>query len=45
MRVGVIGGGVSGLAAARGLASLGGVEKVVVYDTGKRGVGGRASSR
>lgn len=39
MRVAVIGGGVAGLAAARSL------QECVVYDTGKRSVGGRCSSR
>lgn len=43
MRVGVIGGGVSGLAAARRLVQCG--IACVVFDTGKRGVGGRCSSR
>ncbi|KAJ1457924.1 hypothetical protein M885DRAFT_614936 [Pelagophyceae sp. CCMP2097] len=43
MRVGVIGGGVSGLAAARGLNEAG--FQAVVFDTGKRAVGGRSASR
>lgn len=42
-RVGVIGGGIAGLSAARRLQSLG--IEAVVFDTGKRGPGGRASSR
>ncbi|KAL1504437.1 hypothetical protein AB1Y20_010843 [Prymnesium parvum] len=42
-RVGVIGGGVAGLACARRLLELG--ADVVVFDTGKRAPGGRASSR
>jgi len=41
MRVGVIGGGVSGLAAARGLNEAG--FQAVVFDTGKRAVGGRSA--
>ena len=43
MRVGIIGGGISGLATARGLLKYG--IECVVFDTGKRGVGGRCSSR
>eukprot|EP00966_Prymnesium_polylepis_P303429 7008841-Prymnesium_polylepis.1 len=42
-RIGVIGGGVAGLACARRLADLG--KDVVVFDTGKWAPGGRASSR
>eukprot|EP00966_Prymnesium_polylepis_P122569 2833422-Prymnesium_polylepis.1 len=41
--VGVIGGGIAGLACARRLEQLG--LEVTVFDTGKRGPGGRASSR
>ena len=43
MRVGIIGGGVSGLAAARHFLQCG--IACTVFDTGKRGVGGRCSSR
>lgn len=42
--VGIIGGGISGLSCALRLRQLG-FSSVVVYDTGARGVGGRASSR
>jgi predicted NAD/FAD-dependent oxidoreductase len=42
-RVGVIGGGVAGLACARRLQALG--IEAVVFDTGKHAPGGRASSR
>ncbi|KAJ8608973.1 hypothetical protein CTAYLR_008966 [Chrysophaeum taylorii] len=42
MRVGIIGGGISGLAAGRGLVEN---HDVVVFDTGKRRVGGRCASR
>ena len=42
-RIGIIGGGVAGLACARRLQELG--LDPVVYDTGKRSPGGRASSR
>ena len=41
--VGVIGGGIAGLACARRLEQLG--LEVTIFDTGKRGPGGRASSR
>ena len=41
--VGIIGGGIAGLSCASRLESLG--VKCTVYDTGKKGVGGRASSR
>ena len=41
--VGVIGGGIAGLSCARRLQQLG--VECTVYDTGKRGPGGRASSR
>ncbi|CAE7655294.1 unnamed protein product [Symbiodinium sp. CCMP2456] len=41
--IAVIGGGVAGLACARRLGALG--LKATVFDTGKRGPGGRASSR
>eukprot|EP00929_Paragymnodinium_shiwhaense_P063326 TRINITY_DN31647_c0_g1_i1.p1 TRINITY_DN31647_c0_g1~~TRINITY_DN31647_c0_g1_i1.p1 ORF type:complete len:603 (-),score=133.80 TRINITY_DN31647_c0_g1_i1:665-2473(-) len=41
--VGIIGGGVAGLACAQRLKALG--VPAVVFDTGKRGPGGRASSR
>ena len=41
--VGVIGGGIAGLSCARRLQQLG--IEAIVYDTGKRGPGGRASSR
>lgn len=41
--VGVIGGGIAGLACARRLEELG--LECTVFDTGKRGPGGRASSR
>ena len=43
MKVGVIGGGLSGLSCASRLQELG--VAVSLYDTGKRGPGGRASSR
>ena len=43
MRVGIIGGGVSGLAAASHFLQCG--IACTVFDTGKRGVGGRCSSR
>ena len=43
MKVGVIGGGLSGLSCASRLQELG--VAVTLYDTGKRGPGGRASSR
>jgi len=42
--IGIIGGGISGLSCALRLRQLG-FSSVVVYDTGARGVGGRASSR
>jgi predicted NAD/FAD-dependent oxidoreductase len=42
-RVAVIGGGISGLVCANHLKALG--LQPTVYDTGKRGVGGRMSSR
>ena len=42
-RIGIIGGGVAGLACASRLAELG--KDVVVFDTGKNAPGGRASSR
>ena len=42
-RIGVVGGGVAGLACARRLSDLG--KDVVVFDTGKWAPGGRASSR
>ena len=42
--IGIIGGGISGLACALRLERLG-FHSCTVYDTGKRGVGGRASSR
>lgn len=42
-RIGIIGGGFAGLACARRLQELG--LDCVVYDTGKRAPGGRASSR
>ena len=41
--VGIIGGGVAGLSCASRLEQMG--VRATVYDTGKRGVGGRASSR
>lgn len=41
LRVAVVGGGISGLSFARSLRK----EQVLVFDTGKRGVGGRCSSR
>lgn len=41
--VGIIGGGIAGLSCASKLEALG--VKCTVYDTGKKGVGGRASSR
>jgi predicted NAD/FAD-dependent oxidoreductase len=44
MSVAIVGGGISGLSCARRLAELG-VKEVVVFDTGKRAVGGRSSSR
>ena len=40
--VGVIGGGAAGLSCALRLQELG--QQVTLYDTGKRGPGGRASS-
>ena len=43
MKVGVIGGGIAGLSCAVRLQQLG--LAVTVYDTGKRGPGGRCSSR
>jgi predicted NAD/FAD-dependent oxidoreductase len=43
LRVAIIGGGVSGLSAALHLEKLG--HDCLVFDTGRRGVGGRASSR
>ena len=42
--VAIIGGGISGLSCARRLNELG-WKDVVVFDTGKRAVGGRSSSR
>jgi len=42
-RVGIIGGGISGLSCARQLKALG--IEAVIFDTGKRAPGGRASSR
>ena len=43
MRVAIIGGGVSGLSCAQGLKALG--VDATVFDTGKRDVGGRCSTR
>merc|ERR1719331_2489275 len=46
MKVAIIGGGVSGLACARALSKLcPAPAAVTVFDTGKRSVGGRCSSR
>ena len=46
VRIAVIGGGIAGLSCASRLQELlGATSRVTVYDTGKRGPGGRASSR